>query len=168
MSDMGKTAAAEFQQVVDSLFGQWGLSLQVKFLADGHLLGFFLAGVRVLDATPIFDRRTGAVASWRYWMLFAEMGMLDPLNAGHPLHVFQVRVLERKGHFCVLRAVDGEFDFTLSTNDPHEVFPDQGRIYEGWAARVEQVGGQARLDEILDQEAAHARLDIARMRGPDA
>ena len=153
MSSDRQKAADEFRKYIDSLHGEYGLTQGITF-QDGQFTTVHLAGIRVLEAIPIFDRDTGDVESWRYLLMFAEMGILDGLNAGHPTHVFECTVTGQKKVTCYLREVNGEYEFMLSTNDPHEIAPSgQAEIYKTWDAEVERVGGVSRLNEILDKEA---------------
>ena len=72
-----------FQAYCDTLMADFGATIVVDF-GDGESIYIPAAGIRVLEATPLFDRHTGAVQAWRYFILFAEMSVLDVLNAGQP------------------------------------------------------------------------------------
>ncbi|MFA7332608.1 MAG: hypothetical protein WC326_16185 [Candidatus Delongbacteria bacterium] len=107
----------------------------------------------MLEASPVFDRHTGAVQAWRYFVLFAEMSILDMLNAGHPVHVFRGEVTERLRQSCWLREVDGDKRFLICTNDPHDLDERQEATYHAWEAAVKDLGGDAALRTLLDQQA---------------
>ncbi|MFA7332430.1 MAG: hypothetical protein WC326_15280 [Candidatus Delongbacteria bacterium] len=147
-----------FQAYCDSLLADYGATVVVTF-GDGDRIYIPAAGIRVLEATPLFDRHTGVVQAWRYFILFAEMSVLDVLNAGHPVHAFRGVVTERKGHFCWLKETDGDKRFLISKNDPHDLDDRQQAVYQSWEASVTQIGGEEKLLEILDEE---ARVWLAR------
>jgi hypothetical protein len=146
-----------FQIYCDSLMADFGATIVVDF-GVGDSLFIPVAGIRVLEATPLFDRHTGAVQAWRYYVLFAEMSVLDVLNTGHPVQAFRGVVTERRGHFCWLKETDGDKRFLISRNDPH-LDERQQAVYKEWDGAVIHLGGEEKLQEILDVE---ARVRLAR------
>ncbi|MDP2361953.1 MAG: hypothetical protein Q8O14_14585 [bacterium] len=143
-----------FQAYCDSLMAGYGATVVVYFDEGVDRIDLPAAGIRVLEASPLFDRHTGEVRSWRYTILFAEMSVLDMLNAGHPVHVFRGEVTERLRQSCWLREVDGDKRFLLCTNDPHSLDERQEATYRAWDAAVKDLGGDEALKALLDQQAA--------------
>jgi hypothetical protein len=141
-----------FQVYCDSLMADFGATVVVCF-KDGDRIEIPTAGIRVLEASPVFDRRTGAVQAWRYFILFAEMSFLDVQGAGHPVHVLRGEVTERKGHYCWLKEVGGDKRFLICTNDPHSLDERQEATYQAWDAAVKELGGDVALQALLDQQA---------------
>ena len=164
MNDSAVAAREKFRKYIHGLFGEYGLTLYVKF-PGGSSISLPLGGARVLDATPIFNRDTGAVESYHYLLMFAEMGVLDLLNAGHPVHVHKCAVEEQADYFCDLREVDGDKKFHLHRNDPHFLDSRQEAVYKAWDAAVERAGGVGKLEEILDRTAERWRQNMGVSRG---
>ena len=142
-----------FQAYLDVLPGEFGFEVTVTFLSGGDTLRSYHAGMRVLSATPIFDRASGQVHHWRFWLLFAEMGILDTYGGSHPVHCFECEVLEREGHYLRLREVNGEYQFLVCRNDPHSLDERQELIYREWDKLVAGFGGEAALQALLDEQA---------------
>lgn len=151
--DMRDIERLAFQTYLDVLPGEYGFDVTVTFLSGGDTLRSFHAGMRVLSAMPIFDRASGQVDHWRYWLLFAEMGILDIYGGTHPVHCFECEVLERQVHFLRLREVNGEYQFLVCRNDPHSLDERQGHIYREWDQQVAGIGGEPALQAILDEQA---------------
>lgn len=151
--DLRATECLAFQAYLDALPGEFGFDVTVIFLAGGDSLRSFHAGMRVLSATPIFNRANGEVDHWRYWLLFAGMGILDTYGGSHPIHCFECEVEERKGHFIWLREVNKRYRFLVCRNDPHSLDERQELIYREWDKQVAGIGGDAALQDILDEQA---------------
>ena len=151
--DMREEARAAFQRHLDELQQPDGFTL--GFGEGGSYQGsYFQAGMRVLSATPLFDRATGEVERWRYWLLFAEMGILDRFGGGHPVHVFECDVRLQKAHHVELQEVGTDRQFRLCRNDPHSLDERQERVYKAWDKAVREYGGEAALQALLDRKAA--------------
>lgn len=148
-----------FQAYCESLMTGFGATITVLF-QDGDAIDIHAAGIRVLEASPVFDRHTGAIQAWRYFVLFAEMSVLDMLNAGHPVHAFRGVVTERKGHFCWLKEVDGGKRFLICTNDPHDLDKRQEATYQAWEDAVKDFGGDEALQALLDQQATEWTVNL--------
>ncbi len=144
---------------MDSLFGEFGLSLGVNFLDGSPFLVSYMGGVRVLRATPIYDRGDGSIQKFRYLLMFVDQGVIDLVNAGNPIHVFECEVTEQKGHSCFLRATDGAMAFLLSRNDPHSFDERQEAAYTAWDQELARFGGQDKLDQRLDELAVQQLKD---------
>ncbi|MFA7329790.1 MAG: hypothetical protein WC326_01835 [Candidatus Delongbacteria bacterium] len=155
--DMREIQRIAFQEYLDVLPGEFGFDVTITFSSDGGTIRSFHAGMRVLSATPIFDRASGQVDHWRYWLLFAEMGILDTYGGSHPVHCFECEVLERQELFLTLREVNDEYRFLVCRNDPHSLDERQELIYQEWDKQVARIGGVAALQAILDEQARHWR-----------
>ncbi len=153
MTDIRDEARARFQRHLDELQRPDGFTVGFGH-GDSYAGGYFYAGMRVLSATPIFSRATGEVERWRYWLLFAEMGILDRFGAGHPVHVFECDVLDEKPHLVLLQEVGSDRRFMLCRNDPHSLSERQAKTYAAWDKAVREYGGQEALQELLDRQAA--------------
>lgn len=151
--DLRETARLEFQAFLDTLNGEHGFTYLVDF-PGGGVVRSHLAGMRVLEATPLFDRKTGAVQSWRYLLLFAEMAMLDLLCSSHPVHVFECEVVSRDAGNVTFKEREVGYTIIVSRNDPHELHERQAAIYKDWDASVVRFGGVTRLQEVIDEQAA--------------
>ncbi len=152
-------ARDELQKYTDSLFGEFGLTLYVDFQDGSQNLRNYLGGVRVLRATPIYDRSNGSIQNFRYLMMFVDQGVIDLVNAGNPVHVFECEVTKQMVQSCWLREVDGPLAFLLSKNDPHSLFEEQAAIYTQWDQELARFGGQEKLDQRLDELAARQLKD---------
>ena len=87
------------------------------------------------------------------------MSVLDVLNADHPAHAFRGVVTERKGHYHCLKETDGDKRFLIRKDGSHNLDDRQKATNQAWEAVVIQIGGEAKLKEILDEE---ARVWLAR------
>ncbi len=113
----------------------------------------------MLRATPIFDRSDGSIQKYRYLLMFVDQGVIDLVNAGNPVHVFECEVTKQTGHSCWLREVDGPLAFLLSKNDPHSFDERQEAAYAAWDQELARFGGQKKLDQRLDELAARQLKD---------
>lgn len=151
--DLRKQQHAAFQKYLDGLHVDPGCSVRVTWIQGGEPMESFSGGMRVLSATPLFNRSTSAVEAWRYWLLFADMGILDRFGGGHPVHCFECEVLEQAGHYVQLREVGGTYKFLICHNDPHADDDRQAAVYQAWGQAVKELGGQAELQALLDRQA---------------
>lgn len=157
---MREKARMGFQAYLDSLAEPYGIGVSVIPLHGGSPMDGFYAGVRVLSATPLFNRDTGEIERWRYWLLFAEMSVLDRFGCGHPLHFFECDMLEQEGHQVRLQDVRGDYLFRVSRNDPHSLSERQERIYAAWDAAVKEAGGESALQALLDRLANETKEEL--------
>lgn len=160
MSDIREEAIAAFQQYLDALGEPFGFGVCVTPLQGGGRMFGFYAGIRVLSATPIFNRATGDIERWRHWLLFAEMSILDRFGCGHPVHFFECDVQKQEGHQVALREVKGVYSILVNRNDPHSLDERQASIYAAWDETVMEAGGVGALREILDRAAAEVTDEL--------
>ena len=153
MTDIRVKEQARFQHHLDELQRPDGFTVGFG-QGDSYAGGYFYAGMRVLSATPLFNRATGEVERWRYWLLFAEMGILDRFGAGHPVHVFECDLLSQEPHLVLLQEVESDRRFTLCRNDPHSLDERQARVYAAWDKAVREMGGETAFQALLDRQAA--------------
>jgi hypothetical protein len=153
MDDKRAAAQRAQQEFLTGLHQDPGCTVQIKWTDSGMLLSSFSAGIRVLSATPIFDRSTGDILHWRYWLLFAEMGVLDPYGGRHPVHCFECEVMRQSAFDVVFRETGGTYEFLVCRNDPHEDDERQAGVYREWARSVKELGGEDALQALLDRQA---------------
>lgn len=151
--DIRDEARTRFQRHLDELQQPDGFTLGFG-RGDTYTGGYFYAGMRVLSATPLFNRASGEVERWRYWLLFAEMGILDRFGVGHPVHVFECDVLAQEAHLVRLQEVGSDRRFMLCRNDPHSLSERQERVYAAWDKAVREMGGESAFQALLDRQAA--------------
>ncbi|MFA7331034.1 MAG: hypothetical protein WC326_08180 [Candidatus Delongbacteria bacterium] len=151
--DIRDTEKQAFQAFLDSLQGEFGCIYRVTF-PDEFFVRRYLAGMRVLEATPLFDRATGEVQSWRYLIYFAEMALLDTTGSGHPEHAFECEVEYRDAGNVTFAEQEAGYSILVSKNDPHEFSESQAAVYRDWDASVERFGGKEKLQAVIDAQAA--------------
>ncbi|MFA7331993.1 MAG: hypothetical protein WC326_13065 [Candidatus Delongbacteria bacterium] len=151
--DMREQQRRVFQVYLDRLHEDPGCEVGVTWVADRDTLVSFSAGMRVLSATPLFNRATGEIERWRHWLLFAEMGILDTFGGGHPVHCFECELLEQDALHVRLREVGGTYEFLICHNDPHDDDERQAAVYHDWAQAVKELGGEPALQALLDRQA---------------
>jgi hypothetical protein len=151
--DLREQRRQEFQAYLDHLHEDPGCAVGVTWVADRDTLTSFSAGMRVLSATPLFNRSTGKIERWRHWLLFAEMGILDTYGGGHPVHCFECEVLEQDALNVKLRELGGTYEFLACHNDPHTDDDRQATVYHDWDKAVKELGGEAALQALLDRQA---------------
>jgi hypothetical protein len=142
-----------FQAYLDRLHEDPGCTVRVTWVADHDGMVSFSGGIRVLLATPLLNRATGEIEHWRYWLLFADMGILDSYGGGHPVHCFECDVTTQHTLHVELREVGGIYEFLVCHNDPHEDDERQAAMYHDWATAVEELGGEDALHTLLDRQA---------------
>lgn len=153
MEDRRLEARRALQDFLTGLHQDPGCTVVVKW-TDGSLrIPSFSAGIRVLSATPIFDRSTGNVLHWRYWLLFAEMGVLDRYGGRHPVHCFECEMKRQSSFDAVFHETGGTYEFLVCRNDPHKDDERQAAVYQEWGQAVEELGGEAALQALLDRQA---------------
>jgi hypothetical protein len=158
VGNLRKNAVIEFQGYVDKLIGEFGV-VQVVVYPDGQRIELQLAGIRVLNATPIFNRDTGKVKSWRYWIMFADQGLLDVFSAGHTVRSFECSVKFQDDISCVLTELHNQFKFLLYQNDQPDT-PGDIEAHDQWQKQVKRIGGPLRLKEILDEKAQQSTAGL--------
>lgn len=160
MSDIRVDEVARFQAYLDGLAEPFGAEVGFVRTQGGDRMHWFSAGVRVLSATPIFSRATGEVERWRYWLLFAEMSILDRLGCGHPVHAFECDVREQREYVIRLQDVGGAYTISVCRNDPHHLEKRQESIYAAWDDAVKDAGGKAAYQALLDGVAKDLTNDL--------
>ncbi|MFA7332466.1 MAG: hypothetical protein WC326_15460 [Candidatus Delongbacteria bacterium] len=153
-----------FQADLDQLHEDPGCTVRVNWVAEQESIVYFSAGIRVLSATPIFNRATGEIMRWRYWLLFAEMAILDIYGCGHPVHCFKCEVLRQHPLHLELKELGRTYTFLVCHNDPHEEDERQAAVYRAWAKAVEELGGEAALQALLDRQATQWTQDLLATR----
>ena len=151
--DLREQRRRDFQAFLDRLHQDPGCAVIVTWVADRDTLTSFSAGMRVLSATPLFNRATGEIERWRHWLLFAGMGILDSYGGGHPVHCFECEVTTQRPLHMELREVGGTYKFLVCHNDPHDDDERQVAVYHEWAQAVKELGGEAALQALLDRQA---------------
>ena len=167
-SDISQPAKTEFQSRIDALFGTYGLTLSVIFPpCAGERVNFHCAGIRVLEAKPIFNRKTGAVSTWHYLVLVAEMSIMDPFHCGHPLHTLACEEVNHKGSWIRMKDTRSKNVYFFQGNDPHSFDKHQAQLYKWWDGVVAEAGGETALAERLDQLADREYREVLQLRGPE-
>ena len=147
--DLREAQRRAFQAYLDQLHEAPGCTVRVTWVADRDSMISFSGGMRVLSATPLFNRATGEIERWRHWLLFAEMGMLDSYGGGHPVHCFECEITTQRPLHVELREVGGTYEFLVCHNDPHADDERQAAVYHEWVKAVEELGGEAALQALL-------------------
>lgn len=164
--DIRDTARQALQAEIDALDCRYGLFVTVYF-GPGFRdpVTQFVAGIRVLEATPIFNRSTGAIEDWRYEMMYADMSILDITYSGHSVHGFNGMRIQKDRIRMTFRDTQTGRNYMLGCNDPHSLDEVQAEVYKTWEQVVAKAGGPDSVARTIDRLAAEDLETLRRLRG---
>ena len=102
------------------------------FIADEfgkRVTELFIASFEVFRAVPFFDRVTGAILRFDYWVFFQEFYFNNGMQYSHLAHMKAVNWLNDDN---VTMTRDDGWVFHISKYDPPELDPEPHRQLQNW------------------------------------
>ena len=97
---------------------------------DGDLVTeLFLASFEVYRAIPFFDRITGKIIRYNFWVFFQEFYFDQGMQYSHLVRIKQVDWIH--GDYVVMVSIEG-WSYHFSMFDAKEVNPRPHKLLENW------------------------------------